>query len=343
MLLFSFNRMCRITAIYLTSILCAVLFAFTSLGAGIIDKNEKKDLILRSNKGDLMTIHGKVKTSSISRDKEVVDKIDKSNHDKSNSQFLTVTRDKEDISKPDRNYIDVYIGKCPFTVDAVREIKRFLLKHNNYHVKFFGIKTISDYQINPSAIAGIEIFLPIDAGKYDIKGVPAFIINVNGNLYKVSGAVDLEDIYNEIIKGKAEGERKEGYIDLGTKGKECKAASVNLKLRPLKESDKKDIEKKVQFKVSNVLKQDRITLPQKDSPEVINKKMAHGNLTGIGRFIVFSESQKDWAKEMTGRGAVGCCTDCSNLEGMGSYIQFCTKELLNELGVRSVPSVVNIN
>ncbi len=340
MLLFSVNWLCRTTAVYLISI----FFIASPVFAEIVNSNAKQDLILRTgeDKGDLLLNPPRIKprktTANMDNSKQTVETR---HSNKQSNQNLKVTKEIDDSSKPDKNYIDVYIGRCPFTANAVKEVKKFISEHNGYYVQYYGMKTDSNYKIEPEEIRGLEIYLPVDAHKYNIKSVPSFVFNINGSTYKVSGDIDLNDIYNEIISGKIKGEAKDGYTDLGIRGKECRAVLVNLTPRHLKESDKQLIAKEASSgpKITGIKK---VSLPEKSEPELIDKRFI--NYSGIKKFIVFSESQTGWAKEMMKKEKVaGCCTDCSSLEDIGDLVQFCTKELVESLGVKSVPSVVNIN
>lgn len=340
MLLFPFDRMCRTATIYII----LTFFIVTSVFAEIIITNTKQDLILRANKnkGDLLINPPKVeqeKSKNIDSKKKY---IKTGENDKQN---LKVTKEIDDLPKPDKNYIDVYIGRCPFTIDALKEVKKFSSDHKDYYIQYYGMKTNSNYELNPAEIKDLEIYLPVDADKYDIKSVPTFVFNVGGSVYKVAGSATLNDVYNEIVSGKVGGEKKDGYTDLGVRGKECKALLVNLTPQSLKESDKQIIAKEINSKQSmaSMVGIKKVFLPEKSEPEVINKK-GYANYSGIKKFIVFSESQKDWAKEMIKRkGAVGCCTDCAELKDIGNLIQLCTKELVDSLNVKSVPTVINID
>jgi hypothetical protein len=334
----------------------ALFFAFILLTTAVSSKagnsKESGDLVTKTKKTDLLTNDRTLQKDLVTEAQKKVNtplnkgKIESKVYEAINYELNPL--DSKDIEfyliKPEKDYIDVYVGRCPFTVDAIKEIQRFKTEHKDFHIRFFMTRTSSNYELNPSDLKDIVFHLPINAQRYNITSVPSFVLNVNGKVYKVSGAIDLEEIYKEIVKGQAKGEKKDGYIELGSRGKECKAIAVNLKPRQLSESDVKKIEEeKTQLNLTALLRHNRTVLPEVNDPVVINKKVAYGNLTGISRFIVFSESQKDWAKEMIEKGAVGCCTNCTDLKDMENNIQFCTRELLDELGVKSVPSVVNIN
>lgn len=348
MLLFYIYRVYRLTAFYLAivGVFLAVSFASAdqveratnSKNKQSKDKTFKQDLLTTSGgRQDLLTAPKKQKSSNKASAKKADNKATASaKTPKAGQSGKTL--------KPDRN-IDVYIGKCPYTVEGVKEAKKFLAQRKEYYGQFFMMKTESDYEVKPSDLAGIEVYLPLDAGKYEITNVPAFIINVGGHMYKISGTVDLEEVYREIVTAKAKGESKGGYTDLGVRGKACKAIIVNLvPKKTLNEQEKRavirDAGRPPNF--TALLHQRKIVLPESSSPSVSEKQVGAVSPHGIPKYIVFSAAQKKWALEMSKSGAMGCCTDCTEIGDISHFAQLCTRELLTEFNVKSTPAVVNL-
>ena len=96
--------------------------------------------------------------------------------------------DKTDSVRPDENYLDVYIGRCQYTDEAIAEVRHFAAQHQNLFVRFYGMKTQSDVMPNIETLKGLEIYLPIEAKRFDITTVPTFVLNTKGVTYKISGA-----------------------------------------------------------------------------------------------------------------------------------------------------------
>ena len=241
--------------------------------------------------------------------------------------------------KPDKDYLDVYIGNCEFTTEAIASAKRFSAEHTNYFVRYYGMKTQSADKPDKEQMKGLEIYLPLDAHKFHITTVPAFVLNSKGKNYKISGAAELSDVYREIDKNLAKGEKKHGYIDLGERGRGCNALSQNFSPATLTQGQKRAIAAEVRLPdVPTLLSANRIGIPGNSEPVYIDKQTVP--IAAGRKFIVFSESQSDWAVKEMKSGAVGCCTDCVQLGRLWPYAQYCSQDMLTILGVSSVPSVV---
>jgi|GEM_PF-2909485 len=351
MLLFSIYRMYRTSAVHIIitiifSALIVINHAFADTQSGKSKNKQptvKQDLLTDGkNKHDILTAPQNQRKPSKSA--SATKKADKKTDFAATSAPSPNVMQPGKTVKPDKN-IDVYIGRCPYAVEGVKEAKKFLAHHKDYYGQYFMMKTDSDYEVKPSDLSGIEVYLPLEAEKYNVVNVPAFVINVNGHMYKVSGTVDLEEVYKEIVSGKAKGERKDAYIDLGVRGKICKAIIVNLApKKTLNEQEKRavirDAGRPPNFTV--LLHQRKIVFPESSTPMVVEKQVAVPH-HGIPRYIVFSKDQKKWALEMSKKGAMGCCTDCIDIGDISHFAQLCTKELLTEFNVKSTPAIVNIS
>ncbi len=348
MLLLSIYRMYRASAVHIAVIaLTIIVFAGYASADQAKNRNKKsnskvevkQDLLTGNSGHDILTAPQNRKPSKNASAK----KADKAASNTTSEKPSKVAQSGK-TAKPDKN-IDVYIGRCPYTVEGVKEAKKFIGQHKEYFGQFYMMKTDSDYEIKPSDLSGIEVYLPLEADKYDITNVPAFVININGHMYKVSGTPDLEEVYKEVVSGKAKGERKSGYIDLGVRGRACKAVIVNLTpKKALTEQERRavirDAGRPPNF--TALLHQRKIVLPENNSPSVVEKRTGAVSPHGIPQFIVFSKDQKKWALEMSKKGAMGCCTDCIDIGDVSHFAQLCTKELLAEFNVKSAPAVVNL-
>lgn len=245
--------------------------------------------------------------------------------------------------------IDLYIGNCPFTKDAVKKVMAFTGNHRNTEVQYYIMKSNSNYIPEFAEMEGIEISLPVDADVFEISEIPAFIININGELYRASGSdVSLEDIAGGITKGSIRGERRKTYTDIGVYGKTCRTQKADLTPRELSYEDMKIVLRDAmeQPHIKPDMKSMSLSLPSSDRPAVINRSTGIPNYSGINTILVYSLKQSEWANNIlkTG-GAVGCCIDCIDRPGDTQNVnsqQICSKDMLDLLGVRSVPTIINI-
>lgn len=317
----------------LVTIICVCIltvFAFCNTEGG--DVKTIKDVFTRiKEKNDLMTSQktSKAKVSSGKQNQSV-------SHNKNS-----------DVSKSLTSFrgIDLYIGNCPFTKDAVSKIRALLKKYKNIDVQYFITKTNSDYQMDPKVLEGTEISLPVDADTFDISEIPAYILNINGVMYKATGSdVSPEEIIESINKGSVKGEKRRNYTDLGVFGKTCKALKVNLTPRELTTED-------IATVIEDALKQPYIkadikdlstVLPVTDKPVVKDIDISIPNYSGIGTIVVYSSKQSSWAQDIINKSAtVGCCIDCVN-NIKSSNTQICSKDIIEGFGVKSVPTIINI-
>ncbi|VVB71118.1 Uncharacterised protein [uncultured archaeon] len=343
MLLFPVNRMSRAAAIYL---ILSLHLAVCSISHGA-EKTAQEDLILKNmKKGDLLTApgssSGKKKAARIEKDRVVSSggKNRTAALQKRASNSGTVQSAPDDTAKPDRDYLDVYIGKCQFTSEGIKAAKRFVSEHPNYHVQYYGLKTTSDVIPPLPDMKGIEVYLPLDAKQYDITAVPAFVLNRSGVTYKFSGDADVSEVYREIDKNLAKGEKKKGYIDLGDRGRGCKAAMLDL--RPVKPTVDQKREVNAESHppdMRGLIAKQSLSLRETSEPISITRQMSAPPASS-SRFIVFSEAQKGWAEKELRQGTLGCCTDCRKIGDLWPYVQYCSGDMLKELGVASVPVIV---
>lgn len=339
MLLLSFDRMYRVAAFHLvlfTVVLCGPSFALDGkTGAA-------QDIVTKTKKGDMVTSPQKSRKAS----GNVVNASTKKGGSKSagSASKGTGTQGQSSLSaepiKPDRDYLDVYVGKCQFTPEAINTVKRFMTEHKNYFLQHYLMKTQSASMPDIAPLKGIELFLPFEAKRFDISTVPTFILNRKGVTYKISGAADLSYVYEEIEKNTVKGEKKRGYIDLGERGKGCKAVVPDLRPAALTPQQRQDIEAENRPPdMRGLVKANRVGIQQRSKPIYSEKQIV--SVAAGNKFIVFSSSQADWAiRELKKGASTGCCTDCVDLGRLWPYAQYCSKELLKELGVSSVPTVI---
>lgn len=331
-------------------IACCVITSVAYAGNPDASKTNKisdKDIVEKASKTDLLT---SPKTNKPAEPPKKTDKsIKKDKPATAVEQPQIRKKDKnpehpgmEEPLKPSTNYMDVYVGKCPFSINAIKAAREFSTQKNLF-TQFFGMKTSNTADISmPKELTEIGVYLPINAEKYGINNVPAYVLNINGSVYKVEGDVDLNEIFDEIVKGGAQGEKKKEYTDMGTRGKVCKTISINLGPHELTKEEKAALAKEYNppdFREK--LRQFKNTLPESSQPQVISKTSEVSRHTGVNKFIVFSDSQRVWANNMLSKGAVGCCTDCSAIGRFAGIVQLCSKEILSEMGVNSTPAVVN--
>jgi len=313
------------------------MFGFCSDSSGA-DMKTGVDIILKNNKGDLLSIRkkdeSKVKTVKSNKTTQA---------DISTAINEHMTNVSKMIDKTD-NTLDVYIGECRFVPHALKEVKAFTSRHKNITARFYNLKTDDSTILSQEDIGGLAIIPATQAKQYEVKTVPVFVFHINGKAFKLSGDTSLEDVYQDIMSNKIEGEKRNTFWDVGAKGGECPAYIPEFGISTLTEQQKEMInEQFVPPDIVNVPLPDSIDAPEYDKPQTVTKKIASSKYLTFKKFIVFSVNQNVWAKKMIADNAVGCCTNCE-MSGIsrefGQYIQVCTQDMLDALGVTGVPTIV---
>jgi len=341
-LLFSFDRMYWATAFHIVFL----VLAFYGVSHALDSKaGDRQDIVTKNKKGDMIT--SPQKKSGASGGDTISSSAKKgSNTPAASSLKTSATRERTSMPdeplKPDQDYLDVYVGKCQFTIDAMSASKRFSAQHQNYSLRYYMMKTQSDFGPTAGLLEGIEFYLPLEAKKYAITTVPAFILNRKGVTYRISGDADLNGVYAEIENNTAKGEEKGGYIDLGDRGKGCRSVIFDWSPTVLTTQQRREIEAENRPPdMRGLIKANRVSMPESSKPIHLEKQIL--SLAGGKEFIVFSENQTDWAiKEIKRSGATGCCIDCLDLSRIWPHAQYCSKELLKEWGVNSIPTVITL-
>lgn len=239
-------------------------------------------------------------------------------------------------------YLGVYVGQCPYTRDAIKSAQEFLSSHSNFSGRFYMVKTTDKYELTEADVGGVEFHLPIDSKKYDISTAPSFVFSFNGRFYKVSGLVNLSEVYEEVKKGTASGRDKGNYIYLDIKGKGCRASHIDLTPVKIDPRQIDNIEELKEPDLRGLISENRFTMPNTSAPVRITHKFEGSEYLPFSKYIVFSQMQKDWARKMINDGAFGCCTDCRNLDGLFPLVQMCSREMLEKMGVRSTPAIIQV-
>jgi len=327
------------------------VYGYSAYGADDLIKKARTDDIIKNGKKSGQTIKsGDLITSPPKGNQKGLNRLEGS-QPKGNSSARTSTPSAPNTTATASCSIDVYIGRCPHTKEAVKAVKAFIGKHSGCSVQYYGMKSKTNYDINPSDIEGIEIYLPVDARRFDITTIPSFVITVGGVAYRVSGAADIEDIYREITGGKASGQKRDGYIDLGDRGKGCGAVHVDLSPVELTPRQIREVNAESKPPDAGQLKalKDRVTrvnVPHSGRPLYLTRQ---ANMPfQAARFIAFTraDSKSSLVGDELKNGAWGCCTDCDSLEELKEFkgrVQYCTPELLKSLGITSVPAVVKLS
>lgn len=320
-------------------IIFLVMFSFCSESIGA-DLNAGGDIILKSNKGDLLsapTKKGELKVKTIKG---------KTTAQENMSMVINehMAKVSEMLQKKD-NVLDVYIGQCRFVPRAMKEVKAFTASHKNITARFYNLKTDDSTDLSQTDIGGLEILPATQAKQYEVNTVPAYVFHVNGKAFKVTGDASIEDIYQDILRNKIEGEKKGSYFNAGAKGSECPAYIPEYGISTLSEQQKEMFARKLVPPASmNVPLPNLIDAPEFDNPQAVTKQIASSKYTTFKKYIVFSVNQKDWARKMiSDKATIGCCTNCeisSISREFGPYVQSCTQDMLNALGVSGVPTVV---
>ncbi|MFI5296234.1 MAG: hypothetical protein ACHQ0Y_14570 [Thermodesulfovibrionales bacterium] len=331
MLLLSANRMRGVARYYVIGLLF-LAFCCPAYGDDATTKAQG-DLIIRTKKsGDLLTSPKKTASPQDNAIKKTV----AGSKQPAAAQASSVSA--EELLKPSKNYLDVYLGACQPTPEAISAVKRFLASHTGFAAQYFMMNTQSDKAPDMSGAKGIEFYLPLDARRYDIRTVPSFILNKDGVSYKITGVAEISDIYDEIEKKTVQGEKKGEYIDLGERGRGCRALAPDFRPTSLTAEQRKEVMREQQLPPRGLTLRDPITLPEQNAPVHIVKEA--DAIRGLKTFVVFSERHKTWAKQQFAAGATGCCTDCVKLDGLWPHAQYCTKEMLAKLGVNGVPTTI---
>jgi hypothetical protein len=308
------------------------------------DLNTQQDIVTKSKQGDLLTSPPKRK---ITTGGDALSSNSKNGSGKAVAPKTVSAQsqpaEKAESVKPGENYLDVYIGRCQYTDEAIAEVRRFAAQRQNLFVRFYGMKTQSDVTPNIETLKGLEIYLPIEAKSFDITTVPTFVLNTKGVTYKISGATELTEIYEQIQRHTAKGQKKNGYMDLGDQGRGCPAVIPDLRPSALSiEQRQQLVDESVSPDMRGVLLANRVSVRQSSQPVYIEKQMS--GFPPSNRFIVFSKSQTDWAlREIKQGTSTGCCTDCIEVATLWPYAQYCTRELLAKLGVSAVPTIITFH
>jgi hypothetical protein len=317
-------------------ILCGVSYA--------ADPSTQQDIVTKSKAGDLLTRSPKRKETVGAGAFSLKTKDGRSRAATTKTSSAQVQpADNMDSVRPDENYLDVYIGRCQYTAEAITEVKNFASKHQDFFVRFYGMKTESEATLGTDVLRGLEIYLPIEAKRFDITTVPTFVLNTKGITYKISAATDIASAYEQINKKTAKGERKKGYIDLGDQGRGCPAIIPDLRPAALTPEQRQRIAYESRPPdTRGVLLANQINMQQSSQPVYLERQVSRLPLSS--RFIVFSQSQRDWAiKEFKNGRSIGCCTDCLELTKLWPYAQYCTRDMLTNLGVSTVPAVITLH
>ena len=336
MLLPSGNRM-RIICIFSLIVLG---FCTESIGA---DMSTGEDIVLKNNKGDILTSPSKKinKTATVNRESAIA----ASKADVVATINKHIARVSQILGNTD-NTLDIYMGNCRHVSNSLSEAKAFLLKHKDLKTRFYNLKTDDATSLSQADIGGLEIMPATEAKKYNVNHVPTYIFHVNGRVFKVSGDTSLEDVYQDIIHNKFDGEKADGFLDAGAKGPGCPAYIPEFGISALTEQQKEMIDKETTPPAAvNIALPDPINIQEYDKTQTISKKIASSEYMEFKKYIVFSVNQKEWAKKMIAEKAVGCCTNCG-ISGIrrefGPYIQVCSQDMLDALGVTGVPTIVHL-
>jgi hypothetical protein len=324
----------------LIAIVLLVLFGFRSEAVGA-DFTISQDIVLKNNKGDILT--------SQSNKKEKIAIRKQNNASGSTNDIATVIKNHiasvSNILNNTDNMLDVYMGKCRYMSHALEEVKSFQLKHKDMKTRFFNLRTDDTMSLAQSDIGGLEISPATEAKKYETNNVPAYIFHINGKVFKVSGDTSLEDVYQNIIHNGFDGEKENGFIDGGTKGSVCPAYIPEFGISALSERQKEAINREFAPPgIPNIPLPASINIQEYDKARTLSKKIASSEYMEFKKYIVFSATQREWAKQMINDKAIGCCTNCgisSLRREFGPYIQMCSRDMLNTLGVAGVPTIVN--
>lgn len=315
MLLFSANRLCRAAAYNVISIVAAVLFCGLSYGD-----------LTRDNKGaDLFS----APQSSVGR-------TPAAHGNKTIAPAPVLPPPTENLKN-----LMVFVGKCPYSPDAIKKAKEFASERKDYRVDFYMVESDSDYDLASSPeIKGIEFHLPVQSMEYNIVKIPAYVIQRNGAEYKIAGSdVDINKTIGEIEKG--EGDKRNSYRDIGVKGQTCGSIPTDFKPAPVPTGGHQAPAAAV---IKRAAGEARLTLPRSRKPAFLRVKMESMKYAGFSEFVVFSEADKKWAlQRIKQNGSYGCCTDCINLNGLWPAVSYCPKSLLGQLRVKSVPAVVQFS
>ena len=330
-LLLPANRMRRFARYYVIGLLF-LAFCCPAYGDDATAKAQG-DLIMRSKRsGDLLTSPKKTASSQGNAMKKTAAGT------KQSAAVPQSSVSAEELIKPSKNYLDVYLGACQFTPQTINAAKRFLASHSSFAAQYFMMNTQSDKTPDMSGAKDIEFYLPLDARRFDITTVPSFILNKDGVTSKITGVAEISDIYEEIEKKDAKGEKKGEYIDLGERGGGCRASAPDFRPTSLTAEERKTVLSEQQLPPRGLSLRDAITLPEQSAPAHIVREA--DTIPGLKTFVVFSERHKPWALQQFAAGATGCCTDCAKLDGLWPYAQYCTKEMLTKLGVNGVPTTI---
>ena len=304
-----------------------------SAGGDILTKNKKGDILTTERPKNAGRAAGNQAKNASAQREDVTRTINK--HMDNVSKMLDSTG----------NTLDIYIGNCRYVPPALQSVKSFLAKHKDIKSLFHNLKTDKETVLSESDIGGLEISPAADAQKYDVGVVPTYIFRIKGKVFKVSGDTDIDDIYQIIISDKFVGKRKKDYFDSETIGNGCQAHIPKFGQAALTQGQKEAINKALMSPDEiHIQIPPFVNIREYDSPQMVMKKMASPEYLPFKKYIVFSNSQKKWAKGMIRSGAVGCCTNCQS-ESMGKelfpFVQLCSKDMLDKFGVTGVPTVVN--
>jgi len=221
--------------------------------------------------------------------------------------------------------LHVWVGPCDIITDVLNSVNSFKEKYKEVEVHYYMVPVKNS--IDLTKFAGKLSSIKFEGGEEIPKKVPYFIFTDKTKSLKVTGLIDLEYMYKEFKSSSKD-------VEKGVEGRYCETVIPESKVE--KPSIDSNQIKQIQKKIKEAF---YINAPHGEL-KVQKIKSEGSQYLPFNKFIVFSKKDLEWASKELKNGAWGCCVDCDKLI---PQVQPCSKELLQKLNVKSVPTIIELS
>jgi len=293
------------------SLLC---FNLSLVGADIIKKNDND--LMQKYKPDVL------QSNKSQSEKNSIDKKIKQYQPQSQLQPQVINSNSA-FNFPNKVVkLHIWLGACKYLPDTLKIVNLFKSQHKDIEYHFYIQETDEKFNMETvrQDLKDITFEYTFD---YPIpQKTPHFLFTDGNKEYSITGVIDLEDVYKEFVKATTS-------INKGIQGRHCNVVQTFNQ----NASEKPELNKiNIKEMLSEIKSQLTVKLPH-GKLQKIYVNTEGSNYLPFKKFVVVS--QKDL--ELINSDTWGCCTDCGKAN---SKIQPCPKELLDKLGVKTVPAEV---
>jgi len=221
--------------------------------------------------------------------------------------------------------LHVWVGPCEIIMDTLNSVNSFKEKYKEVEVHYYMVPVKNSIDLTKFAekLSSIKF-----EGEEEIpKEVPYFMFTDGVKSYKIAGLVDLEYAYREF-------KSSHQSIEKGIEGRHCKTIIPEVKF------EEPSIDNEQIKQIQKRLKEVFYTSIPHGKLQIQKLKSEGSQYLPFNKFIAFSKEDLEWVSEEFKKGAWGCCIDCDKLI---PQMQPCSKELLQKLNVKSVPTIIELS